>query len=295
MIINNIRLIAIYIMVMTILTGLLFADENTAKINHLANKIVDNAELSTVDTNNKVFKLLMTVNELKEQPNQLDKLVKSSVYDTISINKIAFKSLVVELQNKKKKQDNQNKLRESVEAISNIIAVIKDYSNTDSFSNFELARLLYQISIIQEQYNNPEYLLDDDGKMISVNKAVFESMVKAVDFDKVKNIESVGTILKQNNIVAGSMFDVSYYYKQFTDYINDQFNTVNYIVVLSVLVVILLLSKMFKMVDTVLKVILKIVVVAIRTVYLLLKMFILVIKYSVYMLNKILNKNKVDK
>lgn len=292
MIINNIRLIATYLIAMTIMTGLLYADENTAKINHLANKIVDNAELSTVDTNNKVFKLLMAVNESITEPNKLDKLVKSSVYDTISINKIAFKSLVVELQNKKKQQDNQTKLRESVEAISNIISIIKDYSANDDFSNFEIARLLYQISIIQEQYNNPDYLLDDDGKMITINKTVFESMVKAVDFDKVKKIESVGTILKKNNIVAGSVFDYDYYYKQVTEYVNQQFNTVNYIVVLSVLVVILLLSKMFKMVDTVLRVILKLIVASIKTVYLLMKMIILVIKYSVYLLNRILNKKQ---
>lgn len=286
----NLTIIVIYIMAITVLTSCLYADD-LIKINHLSNKIVDNAELGTVDNNNKVFKLLFTVNEIIAEPNKLDKLVKSSVYDTVSVNKIALKSLV-EANNQKQKKNDATESRESVEAISNIIATIKSYCENEEFSNFEVARLLYQISIIQEQYNNPESLLDDDGKMVSVNKAVFESMIRAVDYDKVKQIESVGTILKQNNIVASSVFDYNYYWKQLEDYINQQFNTVNYVVILSVLVVILLLSKMFKAVDVVLKVILKITTASVKTVYLLLKMIILVVKYSVYLLNRLLNKKQ---
>lgn len=286
----NTIIIAIYIIAMTVLTSCLYADD-LIKINHLSNKIVDNAELGTVDNNNKIFKLLFAVNETIAEPNKLDKLVKSSVYDTVSVNKLALKSLI-EANNQKQKKHDATELRESVEAISNIIATIKGYCESEEFSNFEVARLLYQISQIQEQYNNAESLLDDDGKMVAVNKTVFESMVRTVDYDKISKIESVGTILKQNNIVAGSMFDYNYYYKQIETYINEQFNTVNYIVILSILVVILLLSKMFSAVDIVLKVILKITIATVKALYLLLKMFILVIKYSVYLLNKILNKKQ---
>ena len=286
----NTIIIAIYIIAMTVLTSCLYADD-LVKINHLANKIVDNAELGTAENNNKIFILLFAVNQSITEPNKLDKLVKSSAYDTVSVNKLALKSLI-EANNLKQKKVDATEFRESVEAISNIISTIKNYCEDEEFSNFEVARLLYQISQIQEQYNNAESLLDDDGKMVAVNKAVFESMVRAVDYDKTAKIESVGTILKQNNIVAGSVFDYNYYWKQIEDYINQQFNTVNYIVILSILVVILLLSKMFKIVDAVLRVILKITIATIKAVYLLLKMVILVIKYSVYLLNKALNKKQ---
>ena len=286
----NTIIIAIYIIAMTVLTSCLYADD-LIKINHLANKIVDNAELGTVDNNNKIFKLLFAVNQSITEPNKLDKLVKSSVYDTVSVNKLALKSLI-EANNLKQKKHDATELRESVDAISNIISTIKSYCEDEEFSNFEVARLLYQISQIQEQYNNAESLLDDDGKMVSVNKAVFETMVRAVDYDKISKIESVGTILKQNNIVASSVFDYNYYYKQLETYINQQFNTVNYVVILSILVVILLLSKMFRAVDVVLKVILKLTIATIKALYLLLKMLILVIKYSVYLLNRVLNKKQ---
>lgn len=275
---------------MTILTSCLYADD-LIKINHLATKIVDNAELGTVDTNNKIFKLLFAVNDSITEPNKLDKLVKSGVYDTVSVNKIALKSLI-EANNQKQKKHDATEFRESVEAISNIISTIKSYCESEEFSNFEVARLLYQISQIQEQYSNPAYLLDDDGKMVAVNKTVFESMVRAVDYDKAAKIESVGTILKQNNIVAGSVFDYNYYFKQLETYINQQFNTVNYIVILSILVVILILSKMFRVVDVVLRAIIKITIASVKAVYLLLKMVLLVVKYSVYLLNKALNKKQ---
>jgi hypothetical protein len=286
----NTIIIAIYIIAMTILTSCLYADD-LIKINHLATKIVDNAELGTVDTNNKIFKLLFAVNDSITEPNKLDKLVKSGVYDTVSVNKIALKSLI-EANNQKQKKHDATEFRESVEAISNIISTIKSYCESEEFSNFEVARLLYQISQIQEQYSNPAYLLDDDGKMVAVNKTVFESMVRAVDYDKAAKIESVGTILKQNNIVAGSVFDYNYYFKQLETYINQQFNTVNYIVILSILVVILILSKMFRVVDVVLRAIIKITIASVKAVYLLLKMVLLVVKYSVYLLNKALNKKQ---
>ena len=98
----NYTIIAIYIIAMTVLTSCLYADD-LVKINHLASKIVDNAELGTVDTNNKIFKLLFAVNESITEPKKLDKLVKSSVYDTVSVNKLALKSLI-EANNQKQKK-----------------------------------------------------------------------------------------------------------------------------------------------------------------------------------------------
>lgn len=292
-------------------------NENMLKIKFSTKVIKENIIYNTDEDNNKIFKLLLSTYEIlnKEQTESKDSyfskdelndlFVKSKTkelevflksFNNISVDVTALKHVINNLP-----KNDFGASKESVERILDLLSLIESFTNTEQgeIYQFSIYRILYQISEISKQYNDPSYLIVGKN-MVHMNSDVFNSLMKKSkktesvnEFDYKK---SVGNILKSNNIVPTSIFDIDYYYKQFVNYIYKMFNTTNYVIILSVLVVLLILMRLFVVIEKIIKTFFIILFLTIKTIYVITKYIIKIsyniLKITIYYINLLINKRR---